>query len=176
MNPPSSSSQHDASAQHSGLDAGSRAGAAASWDDEDPLPRRLSAQEAEAFRDQRTAPSPWRVVLVQAEAGAVIALLVGLVFGLSAGWSALYGAAAVVLPGALMARGATRMADSRSPMATVVSLLGWTSAKMVCSLAMLAAAGKILHPIVWPALLVALVGCLTVYWVALAWRSTSKTR
>jgi hypothetical protein len=24
---------------------------------------------------------------------------------------------------------------------------------------------------VWPALLVALAGCLTVYWVALAWRS-----
>jgi hypothetical protein len=25
--------------------------------------------------------------------------------------------------------------------------------------------------VVWPALLVALAGCLTVYWVALAWRS-----
>jgi len=41
----------------------------------------------------------------------------------------------------------------------------------VCSIAMLAAATKFLHPVVWPALLVTLTGCLTVYWVALAKRS-----
>ena len=144
---------------------------AANWDDEDPLPRRLSAQEAEAFRDQRSAPSPWRVVLVQAEAGAVVALLMGLVFGLPALWSALYGAATAIVPSALMARGATRLADSKSPMATALGLLGWESAKIVCSMAMLVAATRVLHPVVWPALLVALAGCLTVYWVALAWRS-----
>ena len=144
---------------------------AANWDDEDPLPRRLSATEAEAFRDQRTAPSPWRVVLVQVEAGAVISLLVGLVFGWPALWSALYGAATAIVPGALMARGATRMADSKSPLATALSLLVWGSAKIVCSVAMLVSAARVLHPVVWPALLVTLAGCLTVYWVALAWRS-----
>jgi ATP synthase protein I len=143
----------------------------ANWDDEDPLPRRLSATEAEAFRDQRTAPSPWRVVLVQAEAGAVIALLVGLVFGWPALGSALWGAATAIVPSALMARGATRLADSKSPLTTALGLLGWESAKIVCSLAMLVAAGRVLHPVVWPALLVTLAGCLTVYWVALAWRS-----
>ncbi len=171
MNPPSSATQHESSVPQPGLDAEPRAFNAANWDDEDPLPRRLSAQEAEAFRDQRTAPAPWRVVLVQVETGAVISLLVGLAFGWPALWSALYGAATAVIPGALMARGATRMADSRSPMATAVNLLGWTSAKMICTVAMLAAAGRILHPIVWPALLVTLAGCLTVYWVALARRS-----
>ena len=171
MNPPSSATQQESSARQAGLDADLPARNAANWDDEDPLPRRLSAQEAEAFRDQRTAPSPWRVVLVQVEAGAVISLLVGLVFGWPALWSALYGAATVVLPSALMARGATRMADSKSPMATALNLLAWTSAKMVCTVAMLAAAGRILHPIVWPALLVTLAGCLSVYWVALARRS-----
>ena len=144
---------------------------AANWDDEDPLPRRLSATEAEAFRDQRNAPSPWRVVLVQAEAGAVISLLVGLMFGFPALWSALYGAATAIIPGALMARGATRMADSKSPLATALSLLGWESAKIVCSVAMLVSAARVLHPVVWPALLVALAGCLTVYWVGLAGRS-----
>jgi ATP synthase protein I len=171
MNLPSSTSRKDVPAKHSGLDAGLRAGAPANWDDEDPLPRRLSATEAEAFRSQRTAPSPWRVVLVQAEAGAVIALLVGLVFGFPALWSALYGAATAIVPSALMARGATRMADSKSPLTTALSLLGWESAKIVCSMAMLVTAARVLHPVVWPALLVALAGCLTVYWVALAWRS-----
>jgi len=171
MNPRSSAPQQEESSQKSG-DVVARPGLnPANWDDEDPLPRRLSASEAEAFRDQRTAPSPWRVVLVQAEAGAVISLLVGLVFGLPALWSALYGAATAIVPGALMARGATRMADSKSPMATALSLLGWESAKIVCSVAMLVSAIRVLHPVVWPALLVALAGCLTVYWVALAWRS-----
>ena len=173
MNPPSSATQHERPVSQPGPGpvAAPRALNAANWDDEDPLPRQLSAQEAVAFRDQRIAPSPWRVVLVQVEVGAVIALLLGIAFGWPALGSALYGAVTVVIPGALMARGATRMADSRSPMATAANLLGWTSAKMVCTVAMLAAAGRIVHPIVWPALLVTLAGCLTVYWVALARRS-----
>ena len=171
MNPPSPTSQQDVSAKLAR--ASLRARAAANWDDEDeqPLPRRLSAQEAEAFRDQRFAPSPWRVVLVQAEAGAVIALLIGLMFGLPAAWSALYGAATAIIPGALMARGATRLAGSRSVMATTLGLLGWESVKILCSMAMLVSATRVLHPVVWLALLVTLTGCLGVYWVALAWRS-----
>jgi ATP synthase protein I len=171
MSLPSSAPQQETPQQQPGGVVGQPVGNAANWDDEDPLPRRLSATEAEAFRDQRSAPSPWRVVLVQAEAGAVIALLVGVVFGWPALWSALYGAATAIVPSALMARGATRMADVKSPMATALSLLGWESAKIVCSMAMLVAAIRVLHPVVWPALLVALAGCLTVYWVALAWRS-----
>ena len=171
MNPPSSTTQQESSAKQSGPGAEPRAFNAANWDDEDPLPRKLSAREAEAFRDQRSAPSPWRVVLVQVEAGAVMSLLVGLVFGLPALWSALFGAATAIVPGAIMARGATRLADSKSPMATALGLLGWESAKIVCSMAMLVAASRVLHPAVWPALLVTLAGCLTVYWVALAWRS-----
>lgn len=171
MNSPSPVPQQDAPVKQAGPVAGPTKGNNASWDEEDPLPRRLSATEAEAFRDQRNAPSPWRVVLVQAEAGAVISLLVGLMFGFPALWSALYGAATAIIPGALMARGATRMADSKSPLATALSLLGWESAKIVCSVAMLVSAARVLHPVVWPALLVTLAGCLTVYWVALAWRS-----
>lgn len=171
MSSQSSTPQRQIPTEQSGPVADRPAGNAANWDDEDPLPRRLSAQEAEAFRDQRNAPSPWRVVLVQAEAGAVVALLLGVVFGLPALWSALYGVATAIVPSALMARGATRLANSKSPMATALGLLGWESAKIVCSMAMLVAATRVLHPVVWPALLVALAGCLTVYWVALAWRS-----
>ena len=172
MSPPSSAPQQEMPSSSPATSPGGRRSTPANWDDEDPLPRRLSATEAEAFRDQRNAPSPWRVVLVQAEAGAVVSLLVGLGVrdGLRCGRRC-YGAATAIVPGALMARGATRMADSKSPMATALSLLGWESAKIVCSVAMLVAAARVLHPVVWPALLVALAGCLTVYWVALAWRS-----
>ena len=176
MSSPSSAPQQKNPVEQSGPVAGRPGLNAANWDDEDPLPRRLSATEAVAFRDQRTAPSPWRVVKVQLEAGAVVSLLlcfVGLYRndGLSWLWSALYGSAVVIVPGALMARGATRMANSRSPMATILNLLGWTSVKLICTVAMLFAAGKVLHPIQFPALLLALAVCLTVYWVALAWRS-----
>ena len=142
----------------------------ANWDDEEQPPHRLTASEAAAFRDQRNSPSPWRVVLVQAEAGAVIALLAGLTLGWPALWSALYGAATAVVPSVLMARAVTRMADSRSPMATAMSLMGWESAKIICAVAMLVAAKQVLQTVVWPVLLVSLAVCLAVYWVALAWR------
>jgi ATP synthase protein I len=147
---------------------------AANWDDEDPLPHRLTAAEAAAFRDQRNSPSPWRVVQVQAQAGAVVALIAGVVFGLPALWSALYGAATAVVPSALMARAVTRMAESRSAVATAMSLMGWESAKIICAVAMLAAAKQVLPTVVWPVLLVALAVCLLVYWVALAWRPSLK--
>ena len=170
MSLPSSGPQQEKTDALSGTRAGQPVGNAANWDDEDPLPRRLTATEAEAFRSQRNAPSPWRVVLVQAEAGAVISLLVGLMFGLPALWSALYGAATAIGPGALMARGATRMADSKSPLATALGLLGWESAKIVCTVAMLVTGFVKLHLQGGP-LLVTLGGCLVVYWVALVWRS-----
>ena len=169
MSSPSSAPQQE-SPRDPGAVAGQARGHAANWDDEDPLPRRLLAQEAEAFRDQRSAPSPWRVVLVQIEAGAVLSLLFGLLSGLPALWSALFGAATAVVPGALMARGATRMADSKSPLATALGLLGWESAKIVCTVAMLVTGFAKLHLQGGP-LLVTLGGCLVVYWVALAWRS-----
>src|SRR4051812_40140940 len=99
MSLPSPAPQQDHSSEQAGDVVGRKGMNAANWDDEDPLPRRLTATEAEAFRDQRSAPSPWRVVLVQVEAGAVISLLVGLVFGWPALWSAMYGAATAIVPG-----------------------------------------------------------------------------
>ena len=153
-----------------GIEPAAGASRAPGWGDEDAPVHRLSAGEAAKFRDQRRAPSPWRVVLLQAEAGIVFALVAGLLAGWAGAWSALYGAATAVVPGAILARAVTRMMDSRSPTATAMSLLGWESVKLVCTAAMLVAAHSILHPVVWLALLGALMGCLMVYWVALAWR------
>ena len=131
----------------------------------------LSREEAAVLRAQEPPVSPWRVIAVQAVVGVVAALIGWAVTGRSevAGWM-LYGAAAVVVPGALMARGMTSKLTSMAPGASAVSFMLWEFVKIGVSLAMLVVAGKIVQPLVWPALLVAMVVCMKVYWVALLWR------
>jgi ATP synthase protein I len=85
-------------------------------------------------------------------------------------WSMLYGAATVVVPGALMARGMTSKLSSMAPGTSAVSFMLWEFVKIGVSLAMLVIASKVVQPLVWPALLVGLVVCMKVYWVALLWR------
>jgi ATP synthase protein I len=119
--------------------------------------------------------SPWRVIGVQAAVGAGAALLLALVSGKQIyGWSLLYGAAAVVVPGALMARGMTSKLSSMTPGASAVSFMLWEMVKIAVSVVMLALAPKLVQPLSWPALLAGLVLCMKVYWVALLWRGSSK--
>jgi ATP synthase protein I len=120
--------------------------------------------------------SPWRVVLVQAGLGAVLATLVWFFTGNSAtGLSALYGAAVVVLPGLLMARGMTSRLSSMSPGVSAASVMLWEVVKIGVSVSMLMLAPKLVQPLSWPALLVALVLCIKVYLLALLWRGRAKT-
>ena len=118
--------------------------------------------------------SPWRVVAVQAAIGVLAALLAlaGGLFGTAEGlfWSALYGAAVVVLPGALMARGMTSPLSSVSPGASAVSVMLWSMVKIGVSVALLMLAPKWVQPLSWPALLATMVLCMQVYWLALLWR------
>jgi ATP synthase protein I len=108
---------------------------------------------------------------VQSAAGVVVALVAALVAGNEGvGTSALYGAATVVLPGALMARGMTSRLTSRSPGASAFGFMFWELVKIVVSVAMLAVAPKLVQPLSWPALLAGLVVCMKVYWFALLWR------
>ncbi len=131
----------------------------------------LNREEAAALRAQEPPVSPWRVVAVQAVVGVVAALIGWLVTGRTeVGWSLLYGAATVVVPGALMARGMTSKLSSMAPGASAVSFMLWEAVKIGVSLAMLALAGRVVQPLVWPALLVGLVVGMKVYWVALLWR------
>lgn len=131
----------------------------------------LTRQEAQALRDKEPSVSPWRVVLVQVVVGVVVALLAGLLTGeRSAGLSALYGAAVVVVPAMLMARGMTSRFSSASPGTSAVSFMLWEMTKIAVSVVMLALAPKLVQPLSWPALLVALVVCIKVYWLALLWR------
>ena len=135
----------------------------------------LTAEEASLLRLKQPPLSPWWVVVVQLVVGVVAALLAAL-WTQRAGvaWSVLYGAAAVVVPGALMARGMTSKLSSMSPGSSAVSVLLWTMVKMVVSVAMLMLAPKIVQTLSWPALLVGLVLCMKVYGVALLWRGHPK--
>ncbi|HEY2925452.1 ATP synthase subunit I [Piscinibacter sp.] len=115
--------------------------------------------------------SPWWVIAAQAAVGAVIAMLAWLITGREEiAWSALYGAATAVVPGALMARGMTSRLSSLSLGTSAASFMLWESVKIGVTVAMLMLAPRIVQPLSWPALLVGLVVCLKMYWVALLWR------
>jgi len=135
--------------------------------------KRLTRQQAQALlanSPQRI--SPWRVIAVQAVVGVLAAVVAGL-FGTAEGWfwSALYGAAVVVVPGALMARGMTSPLTSVSPGASAFGVMLWSLVKMGVSVVMLLLAAKLVQPLSWPALLATMVLCMLVYWFALLRRT-----
>jgi ATP synthase protein I len=131
----------------------------------------LSREEAQALSQRLAAVSPWRVVVVQALVGLVAALLAwAIVGGEGIFWSVLYGAAVVVVPAALMARGLTSPLSRASPAAGVASFMVWEFVKIGVSLAMLALAPRWVPGLNWLALLLGLVLCIKVYWWALLWR------
>jgi len=151
------------------VDHGARATTEA--DDASELPIKvLSRDEARALRQRNPSVSPWRVVAAQAVAGLVCAASIGLVVGRGgAVWSALYGAAAVVVPGALLARGVTGHPGT-NPGAAVFGFMFWEMVKVGVAVAMLVAAPRVVQDLSWPALLVAMIVCVKVNWLALLWR------
>ena len=156
------------------------------WDEDDdgadefregaraPASKTLNREEAQALRAKEPPLNPWRVIATQAGVGAGVALLAALLIGKAGvAWSALYGAACVVVPGALMARGMTSRLSRMSPGASAVSFMLWEVVKIAVSVVMLMLAPKLVQPLSWPALLVGLVLCMKVYWFALLWRGRS---
>jgi ATP synthase protein I len=147
------------------------------WDDEDggndnwQTARTLTRDEAQVLRAQHPPLNPWRVIAAQVGIGATASLLAWLVFGKQEyGWSALYGAATVVLPGALMARGMTSRLSRVSPGVSAVSFMSWEFVKIGVSVLMLLLAPRLVQSLSWPALLAALALCMQTYWFALLWR------
>ena len=130
----------------------------------------LSREQAQALRAKHPPTSPWRVVGSQAAAGVVCALLTwGVTQRDGAAWSALYGAAATVLPNALLARGMTRRSSS-NPGAAAFGFMFWEMVKIAVAVAMLVAAPRVVPGLSWPALLVAMIVCVKVSWLALLWQ------
>jgi ATP synthase protein I len=135
----------------------------------------LTREEVQVLVAKNPSISPWRVIAVQAAVGSVMAALAWLLTGKQGFvWSVLYGAATVVVPGALMARGMTSRLTSMAPGVSAVSFMLWEFGKIGVSVAMLALAPKLVPGLSWPALLVALIVCIKVYWVALSWRGRKK--
>jgi ATP synthase protein I len=154
------------------------------WDDDDDggaggakaqAFKPLTKEEASALRAKEPPLNPWRVVAVQVMVGMGAALLAGLItWRQEVAWSVLYGAATVVVPGALMARGMTSRISSMSPGSSAVSFMLWEMVKIAVSVAMLVLAPRLVQPLVWPALLVGLALGMKVYWLALLWRGRAR--
>ena len=146
------------------------------WDDEEDADRvtPLTRAQAQALRDSQPSVSVWYVVAAQAVAGMVVAGVAWALSGRSAvAWSALYGAAVVVLPTALLARGVGRLAGT-GPLAGAIGFFGWQAVKMLLVLALLLGAVRVVPGLNWPALLVVMGVCLQVNWLALLWRGRAK--
>jgi ATP synthase protein I len=135
---------------------------------DDEVIKSLSRDEAEALRLKNPSLSPWVVLAGQAGCGLLLAVVVWLVTGRSnLGLSALYGASAVVLPGALFARGLMSKVSSINPAAAVTGFFLWEMVKIGLVLAMLYAAPKLVKDLSWPAMLVGLVVTMKVVWLVL---------
>jgi ATP synthase protein I len=133
----------------------------------------LTREEAQALIAKSPSLSPWRVIALQALIGVVVAVIWGsLSRNLPSFISALYGAAVVVVPGALMVRGVFGRGSGRS----LGGLLFWEIVKLLLVLALLALAPKWVPSLNWAALLVTLVLCLKVNGLVLLWQGSKKSR
>jgi ATP synthase protein I len=139
--------------------------------------KRLSAEEVRSLRERNPSVPPWRVVVGQAVVGVVVALAAWLITGSqNVGWSAAYGALAVVLPAALFARGLTGRFASLNVAAAMFGFFLWEMVKLALTVAMLIAAPNLVLALSWPALLVGLVLTMKVYWVALLFAPRYRKR
>ncbi|MES2954605.1 MAG: ATP synthase subunit I [Pseudomonadota bacterium] len=128
----------------------------------------LTREQAQKLRETSSFISPWRVLAGQLMVGGLVACVAWLLTGRqSAGWSALYGALAVVIPAALFARGLTSKVSSMNPGAAVAGFFLWEMVKIGLTVAMLFAAPRLVPDLSWPAMLVGLVVTMKVVWLVL---------
>ena len=136
----------------------------------------LTREEAQKLRAASPSVSPWRMLAWQLLVGVLVA---GAAWGLtgkfSVGWSALYGALAVVVPGAVMARGITSKVSSINPGAAVAGFFLWEMVKIGLTVAMLFAAPRLVENLSWPAMLVGLIVTMKVSWGVLWFKPKRPT-
>lgn len=160
------------------------ASSGASRNDEstEEIARPWSREEAQNWKHRNPSVSPWWVVAVQALAGLVCgALTWTLTERAEVAWSALYGAAAIVLPGALLARGMTRRLGNTPAAAgqAMFQFMFWEMVKIGAAVAMLVAAPRMIQGLSWPAMLLTMIVCAKMNWWALLWQRrprSTKTR
>ncbi|MDF1484561.1 ATP synthase subunit I [Ramlibacter sp. H39-3-26] len=132
----------------------------------------MTADQAREWRQRHPPVSVRGVVMGQAVVGVLVALAAwALTARQSVGWSAGYGAFAVVAPAMLFARGMARLHAPGQSGAAMLSFFGWEAVKIVLTIALLAAAPRLVPGLSWLALLAGMVVTMKMYWVALlVWR------
>jgi ATP synthase protein I len=138
-------------------------------DDEEFRP--LSVEQAKQFRKEHPSLSPWWVVAGQFAMGLlVVALAWGITQSADIAVSAACGALAVIVPGALFARGLTGQFAALNAANAVTSFFVWELVKILVTVAVLLAAHRWVVGLSWPAMLVGLVVTMKVYWLALLFK------
>ena len=140
------------------------------WDQTagDDVIKPLTREEAQVLRQQNPGISPWMVLTGQAVGGVLSAFAAWWVSGESAvGWSVVYGAMAVVIPGALFARGLLSKVSTINPATAVTGFFLWEMVKIGLVLAMLYAAPRLVTDLSWPAMLMGLGVTMKVVWLVL---------
>jgi ATP synthase protein I len=145
-------------------------------DGSEPPVRQWSRSEVDALRLKQPAVSLWRVVAIQALAGLLLALASWFLGGHRGNvvWSALYGAACVVVPGALFAYGMSRQVSAINAGVAVFGFMLWEFVKIGVAVIMMVAAIKVVPQLSWTAFLVALVVCIKLNWLTLLMQGRVK--
>ena len=135
----------------------------------------LTPEQAQRLIAQNPSLSVWWVLSAQLVVGVLAAMVAGILTGQGASaWSALYGCLAVVIPGALFARGLRSQFSSISAVTAGFGFFVWEAVKIGVSVAMLAAAPRLVADLDWLAMLIGLIVTLKVYWLALLVRRKRK--
>jgi ATP synthase protein I len=138
-------------------------------DGEDPIVA-LTPEQVLAVKAATPVLSPWRVVLAQALLGLGLMALAWLIWDVQVATSVASGSLAVVLPGALFARGVTSRFARANAGSAVMSFFLWEFVKVMVSVAVMFAAYKWIVGLNWLAMIGGLVLTLKVYWLALAFK------
>ena len=138
----------------------------------DLLPERLTAAQAQALRvklgKSGSILSPWQIMVGQLLAGALFALVAGLVTGkFSVAMSVAYGALAVVIPAAVFARGLMSQFSSLNALTAGFGFFVWEMVKIMATVVLIAIAPKLVVDLDWLAMLIGLIITMKVVFVLL---------
>ena len=143
--------------------------------------RRLTPEQANAWRSKFPQESVWHLLKIQCWAGGFVVLVAFLVqealkfTGL--GLSTLYGVSTVVVPAAICARGLSSRFGGASLAASVAKFFVWEFAKVALAVSMLILAPKVLgEDLSWPALIVGLVFTFKSFWAFVVWQQFVPTK
>ena len=137
----------------------------------------MTRAEVQSLLLRKPQVSVWRVVALQAVVGLAVALVSGFFAAgkLSVVWSALYGAAIIAVPSALFALSIQLWLSKLKPGVAVYGFALGELLKIGLTIVLLFFAPRIVQPLSWAAMLIAVVVTLQVYWVALMLRGKKKS-